>query len=267
MPKNNRARTYPRAFSVMVTEKMGVVLDMLQVVDSSRDYRASQADITRRLMEKGMAVEALEQALGYATGEPKDITSMLRDRAMEAMSGELGDDKHFGRTAGLLWVVLCRMWPEVAARVEQLDVKNKPADRAAHQRLLAGPPLTAKGRVLTAEEIREQALADLAAGRVAPPRLVPPRTVQQAQERARLEQGADRIAMNQGVSADTLLALSPTGKLMGMEAPDESTGATGWRDNTDRGRPRGQADPEAEIPPAPPVSTGEMLRKIRRGEA
>lgn len=267
MPKNNRARTYPRAFSVMVTEKMGTILDMLQVVDSSKDYRASQADITRRLMEKGMAVEALEHALGYATGEPKDIASMLRARATEVMGDELGDDKHFGRTVGLLWAVLCRMWPEVAARVEQLDIKNKPADRAAHQRLLAGPPLTAKGRALTAEEIRGQALADLAAGRVAAPKLTPPRTVQQAQERARLERGADRLAMSQGVSADTLLALSPTGKLMGMEAPDESTGATGWRDTSERGRPRGAADPEAEIPPSPPVTTGEMLRKIRRGEA
>lgn len=267
MPKNNRPRTYPRAFSVMVTEHMGTVLDMLQVVDSSRDYRASQADATRRLLEKGMAVEALEQALTYVAGERHDVVSGLLAQARSAMGDELGEVRAgLDRATGLLWAVLCRMWPEVATEVEKLDVKNVREDRLTHQRLLAGPPLTAKGRPLTAGEIREQALADIAAGRVQAPEIVPPRSVQEAREQARLHQAADRVAMNSGVSAETLLAMTPAGQEAGLTVPDETAGATGWTDNTVRGNQSGYGKREgAEIVPTP--SPGELLRRIRSGEA
>jgi hypothetical protein len=244
----------------MVGELTGKVVDVLRVLASTKTYRASVADTTRRLVLKGMAVEAAEYAQAYASGRPVELTTELLDLVAQAMNAEF---RALGSAEPdvVLHMVLSRMWPDVVQACDKLDVR-KPLDAKKHRKILAGAPLTRMGRPPTAKEIREQALADVVAGRVEPPKLVPPRTVQEAEQQARLNIAADRVAMNQGVSAETLLAGTAGGRMAGMKAPEESAAALGWTPDAEvTGGRTGNPRPTEE---AEPLSVGEMLAQIRK---
>jgi hypothetical protein len=260
MAKTTRALAFPRAFSIMVGLLTGKVVDVLRVLSSTKTYRASVADITRRLIEKGMAVEAAEYALAYATGKPVELTTGLLTDVRTAMGEEFIAGLPSHEADAVLQGVLSRMWPEIVQAMETIDVRTKQG-QIRHRRLLAGPPLTSQGRALTSQEIREQALADVVAGRVEAPKLVPPRTVQEARQQARLQTAADRVAMNRGVSAETLLADTAAGRMAGMKVPDESAAKVGWTENPppQTGNPRPAEEAET-------LSPGQMLKQIRQAQ-
>lgn len=258
-PRNDRALAFPRAFSIMIGLLTGRVMDVLRVLASTETYRASAADISRRLILKGMAVEAAEYAMTYRAGRPVELLTGLLDDAHRAMGVKFGESLPNGDPDVVLQAVLSRMWPEIVEAMEEIDVRT-PIGRAEHMKLLAGPPLVHGGRPRTAQEIRTQALEEIVAGTTEEPKLVPPRTVQEAQERARQETAADRLAMTRGVSAQTLLAGTAGGRAAGLTAPDETAGAQEWSD-TETGH-GGRSRP---LPPGGPetLSAGQMLKKIR----
>lgn len=260
-----RALAFPRAFSIMASIATGKVVDILRVIGSTKTYRASAADVTRKLLDKGMAVEAAEYALSYATGRPVELTTSLLADVHAAMGEEFVNGLPGREPADILTAVLSRMWPEVVQACERVDVRTK-VGSAKHRKLLAGPPLTAHGRAQTIAEIRAQALADVVSGQAEAPKLVPPRTVQEAHAQARLENAADRVAMDRGVSATELLARTPGGRLAGIPVPDESAPVKGYAPDHEAAKgPRTgpgtrMGAGEAEMP-----SAGEMLAQIRKG--
>lgn len=259
-PRPARALAFPRAFSIMVGLLTGTVVDVLRVLASTRTYRASAGDITRRLILKGMAVEAAEYAFTYATGTPSELTTGLIQDVYRAMGKDFPGGLPSNDPDAVLQAVLSRMWPEIVEAVGAIDVRTREG-REIHAMILAGPPLTKGGRPPTAQEIRHKALEDVVSGQVEAPKLVPPRTVQEAQEQARLQTAADRVAMNRGVSAATLLANTAAGKAAGMKAPDEAAGATGWTEEHEGrsgGGPGKKPVAEAEF-----LSPGQMLKQIR----
>ena len=261
MPKktarDRRDLAYPRAFSVMVGVLTGKVVDVLRVLSSTKTYRSSVADVTRRLILKGMVVEAAELALTHASGRPVELVTGLMEDVRVAMNEEFrGLPSHDGDV--VLHAVLSRMWPEVTQAVERIDAQT-PSGRLKHAKLLAGPPMLKNGRPPTAQEIRTKALADVISGAVQEPRILPPRNVQEARERARLETAADRVAMNRGVSAEALLASTAGGREAGLTERDESAGATGWAEKG--------TGMSASLPKDEPqiLSAGQMLKQIREG--
>jgi hypothetical protein len=256
-PRRDRALAFPRAFSIMVGLLTGKVMDVLRVLASTETYRASAADVSRRLILKGMAVEAAEYAMTYRTGRPVELLTGLLDEAHRAMGQQSSHPLPHGDPDVVLQAVLSRMWPEVVEAMQDIDTRTA-AGREAHIKLLAGPPLTRLGRPMTAEEIRAQALEEVVAGTAEEPKLVPPRSVQEAQERARQHTAADRLAMNRGVSAETLLANTAIGRAAGLTAPDETAGAQGWSDLK-----TGQGQGFHTSPEAQTLSAGQMLKKIR----
>lgn len=258
MAKTTRALAFPRTFSVMVGVLTGKVVDALRVLASTKTYRASVAEVTRRLILKGMAVEAAEYAMTYASGRPIELSTSLLEDVRTAMGKQFVGGLPSRDPDVVLQAVLSQMWPEVTAAVERIDVRTT-AGAARHRKLLAGPPLTKMGRPPTAREIRTQALADVVANRAEEPKLVPPRTVQEAREAARMQTAADRLAMDRGVSAETLLADTPGGRAAGMTPPDESSGATGWSEPgvTKSGTPWPD-EQQAET-----LTPGQMLRRMR----
>jgi hypothetical protein len=239
MTRQTRALAFPRAFSIMVGELTGKVVDVLRVLASTKTYRASVADVTRRLLIKGMAVEAVEYALTYRAGRPVELTTGLLEDVHKAMGEEFGKSLPSGEPDVLLQAVLSRMWPEVVTAMEKIDTRTEHG-KNRHRKLLAGPPLTSTGRPPTSREIRDQALADVLANKVKAPRLTPPRDVAEAREQARLQQAADRVAMSRGVSASTLLAQTEGGQAAGLPVPDESAAATGWAQELKRIRGGGK---------------------------
>lgn len=263
MPKANRALAFPYAFSVMVGTATKQVVTVLRVLASTKTYRASVADVTRRLIEKGMAVEAAEHALTYATGRPVELVTGLYADVRTAMADVFPEGLPGTDADEILRAVLGRMWPEVVQAAEKIDATT-PAGRKKLVKLLAPPPLTAQGRPQTAKEIRARALEDVIAGR-ADPKLVPPRNVQEAQEQARLQSAADRVAMQRGVSARQLLADTPGGRMAGFAPADESAAARGWAPDHEvtTGGPRPYSRDGADEAEAP--SVGEMLKQIRGG--
>lgn len=259
MPKktarDRRDLAYPRAFSVMVGLLTGKAVDVLRVLSSTKTYRSSVADVTRRLILKGMLVEAAELALTHASGRPVELTTGLLEDVRVAMNKEFsGLPSHDPDV--VLHAVLSRMWPEVTQAVERIDTQS-PTGKLRHQKLLAGPPMLKTGRPLTTHEIRTQALADVLSGAVQEPKILPPRDVQEAREYARIQTAADRVAMDRGVSAETLLASTAGGREAGMVARDESAGATGWAEKGTGKSGERPAD-EAEI-----LTAGQMLKQIR----
>lgn len=261
MARTKRPHAFPRAFSIMVGILTGHVVDVLRIIASTKTYRASTADVTRELISKGMAVTAAEHALSYAAGRPIELVTGLIGEVHTAMGEEFATGLPGSDPDVVLQAVLSRMWPEVVQAMERVDTRTK-AGAAKHRRLLAGPPLTRWGRPMTTKEIRAQALADIVEQRAEEPRLVPPRDVQEAQQQARLQTAADRLAMQRGVSAETLLAGTAGGRAAGMKAPDESAAAQGWSEGPQAtgGYLRHAGPDEAE-----PPSVGEMLKQARKG--
>lgn len=266
MPRNNRKLSFPRTFSVMTSKRVGKVLDLLRLIASTETWRPSTAEITRRVLAKGLLVEACEHAWGYETGQRRDL-------AAEILSATPGLEKvaHAGvPEEDVLWAVLTRMWPESAQAVDELDM-SKPTHKLAYDELAPpGPPLTAHGRSKTVEELRDEALADIQQGVKAPTILPPPRTVAEAKERARQETEADRLAMARGVDVSELLARTPGGA--GLPRIDESAGAQGWASDQGkspqvRERRRGRTEENGPVQPQQgPESYGAMLRRLRNEE-
>lgn len=225
MPRNNRKLAFPRAFSIMTSLRTGKVIDLLRLIASSATFRPSVAEVTRRIIAKGMLLEAVEYAWGHESGQRRDVVAELLTATpgleKVAVAGVPEED--------VLWAVLARMWPEASAAVEPLDT-SKPTHKLAYERLSPpGPPLTRRGRSKTVEEIRAAALADVQAGVKAPKILPPPKSIAEAKQRARQETEADRLAMAQGVPVAELLARTPGGA--GLPIADESAGAQGWASN------------------------------------
>lgn len=231
MPRNRRKLAYPRAFSVMASNRTGQCIDALRVIDSDADYRASIGEATRRLLLKGMLLEAAELSYGYREGRPISLTESL----IADVRANMGDQPVTGDYEEVLWAVLARMWPELTREIAAIEDPQTIEGKQEIASLLAGSPLTAQGRTLTAEEIRLQALREVAEGRVEAPKLVPPRNVQEAKERARLERAADRLAMNRGVSLDQLLATTPAGQTAGIKV--HPPGKEVWQGDEGDGMP------------------------------
>lgn len=245
MVQRDRKLSYPRSFSIMVSLRTGNCVDVLRVLDSSTTYRASVADATRRLILKGMLLEAAELAACYRTGKPTELTSSLRGE-ISAHIGVPASTDH----AETLWTVLSRMWPELTEAISSIEDTQSAAGKREIASLLGASPLTAHGRALTAEEVRLQALRELAEGKIEAPKLAPPRTVQEAKAQARLLSAADRVAMDRGVPAEALLAQTEGGRLAELPgAPDESAGAQGWTSEDGRtgiGEKPGASSPAAQ---------------------
>jgi hypothetical protein len=265
MPRNNRPLSFPRAFSIMASLRTGKVIDLLRVIASTKQHRVSAGEVTRRLLAKGILLEACEYAHGYATGKPVDIAGGLL-----AGAPELGEARVGRPEEEILWAVLARMWPELSQKIEKIDVQSK-RGREAHRKLQAGPPLTGQGRAKTVEDIRSEALADVQAGVKAPAILPPPRTVEEAFAQARQQTEADRLAIARGVPVSELLARTRAGESARMPQTDETAGASGWA--SEQGKqpdrrtdiaapqfvePKPDAQPEAE-------SYGAMLKRLRGG--
>lgn len=268
MPRNNRKLAFPRAFSIMASERMGKVIDLLRVIASTKTQRVSAGDVTRRLLAKGMLVETCEYAQGYATGLPVDLTArMLADT--HSMVAELAPDMLMvGRAEeDKAWSVLARMWPELSKKVDKINVQTS-AGRTAHRRLQAGPPRTSQGRAKTVEQVRDEALADVQEGVKAPKVLPPPRTVAEAFEQARTQTEVDRLAISRGVPVGELLARTRSGEQARLPQADETSGATGWASDIGtraKGREDAQATDSPEFSDAPPEqeSYGQMLKRLR----
>lgn len=262
-PKRIRRLSYPRAYSVMISNRSGQAVDALRVIDSTETYRASMADVTRRLILKGMAVEAAELAMSFETGHPAELTtSLLKDVARCLGKGRVRVPEELDEA---LWLVLTRMWPELTEAIEAIEKPNTTEGKNAISSLEAGAPLTAKGRTLTAEEIRAEAMRELVAGRVEAPKLLPPRNVQEARARARLESAADRLAIDRGVPAEVLLAQTGDGRLAGLATPDESSGTQGWtgRDgHGGHGEAPGAANPHAQRAAIEGQRAGRVRRQV-----
>lgn len=258
-----RALAYPRAFSIMVGLLTGKVVDVLRVLSSTKTYRASAGDVTRRLILKGMAVEAAEYATTYALGRPVDLTVDLIDQVCTTMGKDFIAGLPGHEPDEVLQAVLSRMWPDIVQACEKIDVRLKQG-QVKHRRLLAGPPLLRSGRPETAQQIRARALADIVAGTAQEPEFLPPRTVQEAQQQARLQTGADRLAISRGVSPADLLAGTAGGKAAGMKATDETPAARGYTEDPDDGR-RGKAHSRHDADKAEQPSLGAMLKQARKG--
>lgn len=261
MTRNKRALAYPIAFSIMVDALAGRLVDVLRVLGSTQTYRASRADVTRELILKGMAVEALEQALLFVNGRPTDLCGTLMADVQDIMGKEFRDGlPGLGRDT-VLHAVLSHTWPDVVQAVDVIDSRT-PDGREALRKILAGPPRTRRGRPRTGREIRAQALAELVAQNIEAPEMTPPRTTQEARERARLESAADRVAMENGVSAASLLADTPGGRAAGLQPPDESAAAQGYTEDEEKpGRPHSRMGASEARQP----SLGAQL-KAARGE-
>jgi hypothetical protein len=262
--RHKRALAYPRAFSVMVGELTGKVVDALRVLSSTKTYRASVGDVTRELIAKGMAVEAAEYALTFATGKPVDLCTGLIGDVHKAMGKEFAKGLPGLSREEVLHAVLSRMWPDIVQAVDEIDTQS-PGGKAYHRKLLAGPPVTRLGRPETSQQIRARALAELASGEVQAPKLLPPRDVQEARAQARTQQAADRLAVERGVPVSDLLAGTPGGKALGLRATDETAAATGWAPDAGqvpKGTPGGGTRPD---PDAAQPSIGEQLKQARKG--
>lgn len=256
MPRNNRKLAFPHAFSIMTSLRMGKVIDLLRLIASSATFRPSVAEVTRRILAKGMLLEAVEYAWGYESGQRRDVVAELLTATpgleKVAVAGVPEED--------VLWAVLARMWPEASATVDALGMRDR-ADREVYSMLRPpGPPLTKHGRSRTVEEIREAALADVQAGVKAPKILPPPKTIAEAKQRARQQTEADRLAMAQGVPVAELLARTPGGA--GLPVADESAGAQGWASNEGKS-PQVRERLAGEAPKT--ESYGQALKRARGG--
>lgn len=255
MPRNHRKLAFPRAFSIMASLRAGKVVDLLRLIASTDTFRASAGEVTRRLLAKGMLVEACEYAWGHETGQRRDIVAEL----LTATPG-IGEARVGVAEEEVLWAVLARMWPEISKYVDALDTTTKEGRETFAMLRPPGPPLTKHGRAKTVDEIRSEALADVQSGVKAPKVLPPPATVAEAKQRARMETAADRLALSRGVPVAELLARTTGG--IGLPVADESAGTQGWASNEGKA-PQTRERLEGEEPVQ--ESYGQMLKRARGG--